>query len=188
MPLNNAAAELHAGAGHAPPGNAAAPAGNGGGAKNLSDGRFDLNVTAERAELAVIGAMLAPAPLAVLRTAVARLEFGDFNNVRARFLFGVVRRMAADGIEPDLVSVPGYVRQHAIELPTLLTRHLSTICHEIAGAAPVPASLGYYVDLVLMESARRRLATAASRLAAIAEGGDAETVARCLEAVSEVVQ
>lgn len=142
--------------------------------------------TADTAELAVIGAMLAPPPLEALRAAVGRLKPADFGNPRARFLFDVVVRMAGDGIAPDLVSLPGYVRQHAIEMPTLLTRHLATICHEIATAAPVPASLGYYIDLVLMESARRRLNTAARRLAAIAESGDADIVARCLEAVAEV--
>jgi hypothetical protein len=42
------------------------------------------------------------------------------------------------------------------------------------------------VDLVLMESARRRLNAAARRLAAIAAAGDAETVARCLEVVGPV--
>lgn len=143
--------------------------------------------SADRTELAVIGAMLAPAPLEVLRAAVARLESADFGNPRARFLFDVVARMAGDGIEPDLVSLPGYVRQHAIELPTLLTRHLATTCHEIATAAPVPASLGYYVDLVLMESARRRLDAAGRRLCEIAASGDAEMVARCLEAVGQVI-
>lgn len=146
--------------------------------------QFDSN--ADTAELAVIGAMLAPPPLDVLRAAVARLESRDFGNVRARFMFDVIVRMAADGVAPDLVSLPGYVRQHAIELPTLLTRHLATACHEIAGAAPVVASLGYYVDLVLMEAARRRLDAAARRLAAIAAAGDADTVARCLEAVGPV--
>lgn len=174
------------GGGQAPPGNAAAPAGNGGGAENLSGGRFDPESTSDDAELAVIGSLLAPPPLEVLRAAVARLKPSDFGNVRCRFLFGVVCRMAVDGIEPDLVSLPGYVRQHAIELPTLLTRHLATACHEIASAAPVPASLSFYIDLVLAESARRRLDAAGRRLCEIAAGGDAETVARCLDAVAAV--
>lgn len=142
--------------------------------------------TADSAEMAVVGAMLAPAPLDLLRAAVARLNPADFGNVRCRFLFDVIARMAADGVEPDLITLPGYVRQHALELPTLLTRHLATICHEIASTAPVPASLGYYVDLVLMESARRRLDAAGRRLCEIAASGDAATVAACLDAISAV--
>lgn len=168
------------------PGNAAAPGRATEGERTNQVTELTQDSTADTAELAVIGAMLAPPPLDVLRAAVARLESRDFGNVRARFLFDVVVRMASAGIPPDLVSVPGFVRQHAIELPTLLTRHLATVCHEIATAAPVPASLGFYVDLVLMESARRRLNAAARRLAAIADAGDAEIVARCLEAVGQV--
>ena len=153
---------------------------------DLLGGGSESDSIADAAEKAVIGAMLAPPPLDVLRAAVARLSPRDFADPRCRWLFDVIARMAEDGVLPDLVTLPGYVRRHGIDGPVLQLRHLASICHEIASTAPVPASLGYYIDLVLAESARRRLGEVGHRLARIALGGDDEQVARCLDVVAGV--
>ncbi len=135
-----------------------------------SGGASDLVATdplqdiADASERAVIGAMLAPPTLGDLRAAVGGLSPEDFADPRTHWFFGVIARMAADGIRPDMVTLPGYVRQHAIDGPVLLLRHLGSICNEMASAAPVPASLPYYAALVIEQAARRRTDGAGARL------------------------
>ena len=154
---------------------------------DLLGGGSESDPIADAAEEAVIGAMLAPPPLGVLRAAVARLAPEDFDEPQCRQLFDVIRQMAEAGVLPDLVTMPAFVRAHAIALPVLLDRHLASTLHALAQDAPVPASLDHYIDAIKSEAARRRLGDIGRRLARIAIDGDDEQVSQLLAASDGLV-
>jgi len=125
-------------------------------------------VTAE--EQAVIGAVILAAS-SVQDRALSIVQDDDFADPRCRFTIGVVRRMRTENLPVDLVTIVGYVNRHALIEGGMPRVNLASWLHEMTCAAPVPASAGYYAELVVEQAARRAAQHAAAAIAEAAEGG-----------------
>lgn len=101
---------------------------------------------------------------------LAIVQDDDFADPRCRFIIGVIRRMRSEQLPVDMVTVVGYVDRHALLDSGAPRVSLATWLHETTGAAPVPASAGYYAELVVEAAARRRAQQAAQAIASAAEG------------------
>lgn len=120
-------------------------------------------------EQAVIGAVIL-ASSSVQDRALSIVQDDDFADPRCRFTLGVVRRMRAENLPVDMVTVVGYVNRHALLDGGAPRVSLASWLHETTGAAPVPASAGYYAELVVESAARRAAQHAATAIAEAAEG------------------
>lgn len=119
------------------------------------------------AEYATIGAVvLAAAP--IQDTVLGIVRDDDFTDPRCKFTIGVVRRMRAEKLPVDMVTLVGYVHHHGL-LAGGPRVTLASWLSETADAAPVVASAGYYATMLVEEAARRAAQYAGRRIAAAAE-------------------
>ena len=125
------------------------------------------DVTAE--EQATIGAVILAASSVQDRT-LTIVQDDDFADPRCRFVIEVVRTMRAEHLPVDLVTLLGYVNRHALLDSGAPRGVLGSWLHEMTCAAPVPASAGYYAELVVEAAARRRAQEAVQAIASAAEG------------------
>lgn len=120
-------------------------------------------------EQATIGALVLAAAT-VQDEVLSIVQDDDFADPRCRFTIGVVRRIRAELLPVDMVTVVGYVNRHALLEGGMPRVNLASWLHEMTCAAPVPASAGYYAELVVEAAARRRAQHAAQAITAAAEG------------------
>lgn len=120
-------------------------------------------------EQAVIGAVIL-ASSSVQDRALSIVQDDDFADPRCRFTLGVVRRMRAENLPVDMVTVVGYVNRHALLEGGMPRVNLASWLHEMTCEAPVPASAPWYADQVVESAARRAAQHAATAIAAAAEG------------------
>lgn len=120
-------------------------------------------------EHAVVGALVLAAQR-VQDEVLTIVQDDDCADPRCRFALGVIRRMRAENLPADMVTIAGYVNRHALLAGGMPRVALASWLHEITGAAPVPASAGYYAELVVEAAARRAAEWAAKRIAAAAQG------------------
>lgn len=125
-------------------------------------------MTAE--EHATIGAVIMAAT-SVQDKALSIVRDDDFADPRCQFTVMVVRRMRAEDVPVDMLTLTGYVQRHALLANGAPRVSLASWLAEIASAAPVPASAPWYADQVVESAARRAAQHAAAAIAAAAEGG-----------------
>ncbi|MDQ2845190.1 MAG: hypothetical protein M3Y77_02310 [Actinomycetota bacterium] len=124
---------------------------------------------ASTAEYATVGAV-ALAASAIQDQVLGIVRDADFSDPRCKFTIGVIRRMRADNLPVDMVTVVGYVHRHSLLSGGIPRVNLASWLAEIADAAPVIASVGYYAELVVESAARRAATYAGQRVVAAAEG------------------
>jgi len=124
-------------------------------------------VTAE--EHATIGAVILAAA-SVQDKVLSIVDDADFADPRCQFTVMVVRRMRAEDVPVDMLTLTGYVQRHALLANGAPRVSLASWLAEIADAAPVPASAPWYADQVVESAARRAAQYAGQRITAAAEG------------------
>lgn len=121
-------------------------------------------------EHATVGALiLAAASVQDMVLTIAQDD--DFADPRCHFTIMVVRRMRTEGLPVDALLLLGYVGRHGLLDGGAPRGILASWLHEMTGAAPVPASAGYYAELVVEAAARRAAQHAAAAISGAAEGG-----------------
>lgn len=127
------------------------------------------------AEQATVGALILAMPT-VRQRILDAVRDDDFADPRCRFAVTTVRRMTAEGVPVDQVTLVGYVHRHALLAAGGPRVNLATWLAETCNLAPVPGSGTWYATAVVEASTRRKLAAAAGRIAAITEGGSVEEI------------
>lgn len=156
------------------PSNVNRPASNGAATDDHLDGR-SLHIvdgssdTATGPEFATIGAVVLAAS-SIQDTVLGAVADDDFTDPRCHFVIGAIRRMRAEGLPVDMLTLTGYVQRHALLEGGMPRVNLASWLHETTCAAPVPASAPWYADLVVESAARRAAQYAGQRITAAAEG------------------
>lgn len=121
-------------------------------------------------EQTVIGALLLAAP-GLQSSALAELVDDDFTDLRCKFAFTTVRRMLAEGVPVDQVTLHAYVARHALLSDGRLRGSLALWLADRTSVVPVPANLPWYALTLIEAASRRQIAESGQRLAEVAEAG-----------------
>lgn len=132
-------------------------------------GDIDTDAAAFAEEHAVVGALILAAQR-VQDEVLTIVRNDDFADARCHFTVGVIRRMRSEQLPVDVVTLLGYVKRNALLDGDAPRGILASWLHEMISAAPVPASAGYYADLVVEQAARRAAENAATAISAAAQG------------------
>lgn len=102
------------------------------------------------------------------------LDPRDFEDPRLGAIFHVMRELAAEQIPPSLIAVAERItRKTRGENPDQVLQHVTnTSLADLLTQAPLGATAGYYARLVSERATRRRLHSAATRIAQLAESSE----------------
>ncbi|WP_353647961.1 DnaB-like helicase N-terminal domain-containing protein [Nakamurella sp. A5-74] len=115
----------------------------------------------------VIGALLQAAPGLQL-AALDELTNEDFTDLRCRFALTTARRMLAENVPVDQVTLHAFVVRHALLSDGRLRGSLALWLADRTSAVPVVSHLPWYVLGVTEQSSRRAIAEAAERVREVA--------------------
>lgn len=121
-------------------------------------------------EQAVIGALVLAAP-GLQSAALDELADDDFTDDRCRFVVTTARRMLAEGVPVDMVTVHAYVARHALLSDGRLRGSLALWLADRTSAVPVAGNLPWYALTVVEQAARRHITEAAERVREVAALG-----------------
>lgn len=127
------------------------------------------------AENTVIGALLLAAP-GLQSAALEELTDDDFTDLRCRFALTIARRMLAEGVPVDQVTLHAFVERHALLADGRLRGSLALWLADRTTAVPVPGSLPWYALTVIEQASRRRIVEAAQRVSEVAGVGSVTDV------------
>ena len=121
-------------------------------------------------ERAVVGACIASKD--ITRREVHKIMVNsDLVDPLCRFVDGVMRRMDAEKVHVDAVTLPGFVRQYALAPTPAAASQLWVQVADLVDAAPVPAQATWYALNVVQASTRRALVAVALEIRRLAEDG-----------------
>lgn len=138
-----------------------------------------LPATSAEAESAFIGALLHLDAVAVIE-ASALVRADDLEDPRLAVIYSIAIELAANGVRPDPPTVHGFALSQG---RVRLSQHpaLVGLIVDLYGNVPVPAAVQSYGRTVVELAARRRLATAAERLADAADSSGLDTLIDLVE-------
>lgn len=144
------------------------------------------SIGCEEAERALLGCFLRLPAGRVVQLA-QRLQVEDFTDPAARVLLGAAVAVAVQGFDPDPVLVVGELRRRGLEQ--------SLTAHQGAGSyavdlfmSGVPASVEYYLRILLEHAYRRRVLEAGERLQQLAAGNALEDLHEQVEEESAALR
>lgn len=135
---------------------------------------------AVEAEQTVIGAFLLAAP-GLQASALGELRDDDFTDLRCRFALTVARRMLADGVPVDQVTMHSYVERHALLSDCRLRGSLALWLADRTTGVPVPGNLLWYVLAVIEAASRRQIAETGRRISTVAAVGSVADVSTIVD-------
>lgn len=138
------------------------------------------------AEHAVIGALLLAAP-GLQSAALDELTDDDFTDLRCRFALTTARRMLAEGVPVDQVTVYAFVERHALLSDGRLRGSLALWLADRTTAVPVPGNLPWYVLTVIEQASRRQIAETGRRVAEVAAVGSAHDLASIVASAADLM-
>jgi replicative DNA helicase len=118
-----------------------------------------------QAEAAVLSCLL-HLPHQQVRGHLAHLHVEDLVDPRHRVVLEAISALvhAEHPVDPDPVLVLGELRRSGADSSFLAGTNAGTVLADLAGAAPVVASCGHYLAVVLEHAWRRRVEAAGVRL------------------------
>lgn len=130
----------------------------------------DLDLNAERA---AVGGSILSSPA---RTAVQRImRNADLTDPVCRVLDLAMRRMVAESVPVDQVTVPAFIEQHGMAHGPHL-RFIRSLTHDVVAASPCPVAAPWHAAAVVQTATRREIAEAGRAIERLAELGPLESL------------
>ncbi|WP_353647939.1 DnaB-like helicase N-terminal domain-containing protein [Nakamurella sp. A5-74] len=140
----------------------------------------DLSLAAEDA---TVGALVLAAD-GLRRNALMTLSDNDFQDRRCQFAVKTIRRMVAESVPVDLVTLPAFVERHGLLTDGALRGSLAVWLADRCSQVPTPASLPWYVLQVAENSVRREIGESGARLSAVTEAATASVATIIADEIS----